>query len=96
MRMGLIGVACLSGGIDELIEDGRTGYLTSDCSPEGLADVLERAIRDRDNWPAISARARQRIEQDHSLDANTGALLNLMIEGAQLESTPYGRLAPSG
>ena len=46
MRMGLIGVACLSGGIDELIEDERTGYLTSDCSPEGLADVLERAIRD--------------------------------------------------
>jgi glycosyltransferase involved in cell wall biosynthesis len=93
MRMGLIGVACLSGGIDELIEDGRTGYLTSDFSPEGLADVLERAIRDRGRWPEISAQARQRIEREHSAEVNTAALLNLMIESAQLERSPYGRLA---
>lgn len=93
MRMGLVGVACLAGGIDEAIEDGRTGYLTRDFSARGIADVLERAIRDKARWPQIVANARQRIARDHSTVVNTAALLDLMIESAQVESSPYGRLA---
>jgi glycosyltransferase involved in cell wall biosynthesis len=94
MRSGLIGVAGLSGGIGELIEDGETGYLTSDLSPHGLANVLERAINDRQKWPEVAANACALIECDYSIAKNTTALLNLLIECAQLESSPFGRLAP--
>jgi glycosyltransferase involved in cell wall biosynthesis len=93
MRAGLIGVAGLSGGIDELIEDGTSGYLTADLSSRGLADVLERAIGDRKRWPEIAANANALIERDHSIAGNTTSLLNLLIEGAQIESSPFGRLA---
>ena len=95
MRCGLIGVAGLSGGIDELIEDGQTGYLTTDLSPRGLADVLERAISDRHRWPEIARNACALVERDYSIAGNTTSLLNLLIEGAQLESSPFGRLAPA-
>ena len=93
MRCGLIGVAGLSGGIDELIEDGRTGYLTTELSPHGLAEVLQRAIRDRPRWSEVAQNASTLIVRDYSIGANTAALLDMMIEGAQLESSPFGRLA---
>lgn len=93
MRLGLIGVAGLSGGIDELIDDGTTGYLTKDLSPYGLANVLARAIADRARWPAVAQEAAARIAAEYSIERNTTRLLNLMIEGAQIENSPFGRLA---
>jgi glycosyltransferase involved in cell wall biosynthesis len=93
MRSGLIGVAGLSGGIDELIENGKTGYLTSDLSPQGLAGVLEQAIDDRARWPEVAANACALVECDYSIAKNTTALFNLLIECAQLETSPFGRLA---
>jgi hypothetical protein len=95
MRSGLIGVAGLSGGIDELIENGKTGYLTSDLSPHGLAGVLEQAIGDRQRWPEVAANACALVERDYSVAKNTTALFNLLIECAQLESSPFGRLGAS-
>lgn len=94
MRGGLIGVAGLSGGIDELIEDGKTGYLTTDLSPHGLANVLARAIDDRERWPEVGRNAGALIEREYSIGENTAALLDLLIEAAQLESSPFGRFAP--
>jgi len=93
MRSGLIGVAGLSGGIDEVIENGKTGYLTSDLSSQGLADVLAQAINDRERWPEVAANACALIERDYSIAKNTTALFNLLIECAQIESSPFGRLA---
>jgi len=93
MRLGLIGVAGLSGGIDEVIEDGATGYLTSDLSPSGLASALQRAINDRHRWGEVTTNARQRIDRDYSIQRNTTALLNLLIKGAQIEGSKFGRLA---
>ncbi|MEA2874631.1 MAG: hypothetical protein QOH67_4933 [Hyphomicrobiales bacterium] len=93
MRSGLIGVAGLSGGIDELIENGKTGYLTSDLSPQGLAGVLKQAIDDRARWPEVAAHACALVERNYSVAKNTTALFNLLIECAQLETSPFGRLA---
>lgn len=94
MRGGLIGVAGLSGGIDELIEDGKTGYLTTDLSPHGVADVLQRAIEHRERWPEVARNAGALVEREYSIGENTTALIDLLIEAAQLESSPFGRLAP--
>jgi glycosyltransferase involved in cell wall biosynthesis len=94
MRLGLVGAAGLSGGIDEVIKDHVTGYLTQDMSPRGLADVLLRAINDRNRWPEIVQNARKHIDADYDLASNTEALLALLIEGAQIESSPFGRLKP--
>jgi hypothetical protein len=93
MGAGLVGVAGLCGGIDELITDGDTGYLTADLSPRGLADVVRRAIRGQDRWPAIVANARAMIAREYSIATNTTSLLDLLIRGAQTESTPFGRLS---
>jgi colanic acid/amylovoran biosynthesis glycosyltransferase len=94
MRLGLVGVAGLSGGVDEVIKDQVTGYLTLDMSSRGLADVLLRAIHDRNRWPEIVKNARKHIDAEYDLVGNTEALLKLLIEGAQIESSPFGRLKP--
>jgi glycosyltransferase involved in cell wall biosynthesis len=62
MRRGLIGVAVLSGGIDEVVAHGQTGYLTRDASAKGIADVLEAAIADRAHWSDVAVRARARVD----------------------------------
>jgi glycosyltransferase involved in cell wall biosynthesis len=57
MYEGLIGVAVLSGGIDEVVTDGRNGYLTQDPTPSGIAAALARSIEDRDRWCGGGGRA---------------------------------------
>lgn len=86
MKEGLIGVACLSGGIDELIIDQVTGYLTRDCSSAGIAEVLSRAIKGRDHWADITSRAQIAINSEYSPGPATGALLKLLIHGVRIAS----------
>jgi glycosyltransferase involved in cell wall biosynthesis len=96
MARGLVAVCGLSGGIDELVRDGETGYLTRDLSAGGLADALQRAIEDRGRWGEIRTAAFALIAEDYSEGATTTALLNLLIEAAAIEAAPSGRLTGVG
>ena len=59
MYEGLIGVAVLSGGIDEYVIAGQTGYLTRDPSQTGWPMLWRGALDDRSNWRKIAEAARQ-------------------------------------
>lgn len=45
MASGLPVIATCNGGMIEMIEDGANGWLASECSKEGLATALERALK---------------------------------------------------
>ena len=94
MGRGLVAVAALSGGIDEIVLDGVTGYLTKDLSAAGLASVLERAICDRARWPEIRRAAADLLRQEYCEAVTSAALLDLLVECAMIESGTHGRLAP--
>ena len=86
MFEGLVGVAVLCGGIDEILVDGETGYLTVGPTPESIADALARALDDGKNWESIIARARQKIFDECSAPRMTNRLLDLMIDGVTLDA----------
>ncbi|WP_433766618.1 glycosyltransferase [Pseudomonas putida] len=82
LRSGLVGVAVLSGGIDEILKDGQTGYLTYDASVDGIVAVLRRAIDDRANWADRVRQTQAILARDYSQHATTSALVSLMFEGS--------------
>jgi glycosyltransferase involved in cell wall biosynthesis len=49
------------GGHDELVDDGRTGFIADAPTVEDINDALERAYQARDRWQAIGVRARERV-----------------------------------
>jgi glycosyltransferase involved in cell wall biosynthesis len=85
MRCGLIGVGVLSGGIDEVLYDDETGYLTRDSSAEGVAEVLRRALQDRENWPAVRERAQALLATDYSYEKARFVLADALLQGRPLE-----------
>lgn len=60
-------VASRVGGIPELIVDGHTGLLTEFDDVQGLADALERLLRDQALAQSIRCAAGKRVETQYSL-----------------------------
>lgn len=84
MSMGLICIGNATTGITEIIEDGKTGFLSSDSSAGALAKAIQRArCADHD---AIGKAARQFVLEHYSLTAiaaqEAAILLSLLTNKA--------------
>jgi glycosyltransferase involved in cell wall biosynthesis len=51
------------GGVDELIEDGITGYLVPKKDPDALADAMERVLRDEEGTERMVEEAKKRVKR---------------------------------
>ncbi len=60
-------VASTCGGLPEVVEDGRTGWLVPPNDPEALAERLRRLLLDREQRRAMGAAGRARVQQHFSL-----------------------------
>lgn len=69
MAAGLPVVGTRVGSVDSLVEDGVTGLLVPASDPEALACALERLVGEPDFRRRAGILARQRAEQEFSLDA---------------------------
>ena len=63
MWLGRPVIAQPAGGIAEVVEDGRSGYMAQGIGESFFDEVLERAWQDRKNWPAVATAAATRIRQ---------------------------------
>lgn len=70
MSMGLVCIGNRTSGIEELIEDGSTGYLSTGPDPASLVTAIQRA-RDND-WDKVSRAAREYVAREFSLPAIAG------------------------
>ena len=66
MSHGVPVVACNVGGIGEIIEDGRNGFLVSSRDPSHLAEKCISLQKDCALWGKISKAGRQKIETSFS------------------------------
>jgi len=91
-------VSTRCGGPEEIVEDGKTGYLVPVADPEALADRIIELLRDPERAEAIGATARCRIEQAFSLRSMTDRYEELyerlcrpgqagMLEGLDIRSS---------
>lgn len=61
-------VAFRSGGIPEILEDGRTGFLIDECSPGALADRIELLLKAPETLQQAADEARTLWRQRFTLD----------------------------
>jgi len=71
MACGVPVVGTDAGGLPEVVEDGRSGYLRPVGDVEGMADAALSLLRDEERWRAFSSQARRRAVEEFP----TGAIV---------------------
>jgi mannosyltransferase len=74
MSAGAALVASRAGAAEFVVEDGVTGVLTPPGDVDALVAALEPLMRDPASATAMGQRARERVEQKFSLDAEANAI----------------------
>jgi len=67
MATGRPVVSTYHAGIPELIRHGVHGYLAPERSPRHLARTILRALEEQERWSELTARARQKVEEQHDI-----------------------------
>jgi glycosyltransferase involved in cell wall biosynthesis len=83
MSSGKPVVACRGQGIEEVIRDGRDGYLVDTCSIEGLSNTLAGLLEDQALRRCIGAAARQTVASGFTLAHQAESLVQSYKECAQ-------------
>jgi glycosyltransferase involved in cell wall biosynthesis len=88
MAAGLPAVATDVGGIGEVLEDGRTGYVVPLKDPQALHDELERLVSDGASRDRMGAAARETVSKKFLWDHNASAMLELYEEVLERRVSP--------
>lgn len=80
MATGRPVVSTYHAGIPELIEHEKSGFLVPEGSVTKLANMLDYVLKERERWPLITARARQRVEKRHDIARQRQILENLYVK----------------
>ena len=94
LSMGLPVVAFRSGGIPELVENGRNGVIVEQGDEEGLYRAMSELARDRalrERLGAAGEQTARRYPWEYTVDQLDDIYLSVMEKSAKL-----GRLRPSG
>ena len=83
LAAGLPVVACDEGGISDLVEHGRNGYLAQDRSPEALASHLDRLIADVELRRRMGGEAAAMAADRHSVAAAEARLAGVLAKVGQ-------------
>jgi glycosyltransferase involved in cell wall biosynthesis len=80
MAAGLPVVATRAGGLPELVEDGRTGWLVPPRDPGALADRLGALLLNPEQRRRMGAAGRERARQNFSVDRMVESISNIYDE----------------
>jgi colanic acid/amylovoran biosynthesis glycosyltransferase len=67
MASGVPVIGTKVGGVAELIDHGRNGFLVPQKDGDAIADCIRTIIAHQDEMPQMLSRARKSIEQDYDL-----------------------------
>ena len=99
MAMGVPIVTSRLEAIEELVEHGRNGLLTTPGDVEALASSLELLLKDAALCQQLASRSRQRVQERFDMRTNFAELrkLHLRLMGLSVErTTPVVPVGPSG
>lgn len=92
MAMGLPVITTPTGGIVDIVEEGRTGYLIPRDDLAALADRLRRLRGDRALRLRMGAAGRQRVEERFNGETIADTVVGLLLRAAQAR----GQAQPTG
>lgn len=73
-------VATRVDGCDEAIVDGETGFLVTPANPEAMAEAIRRLLRNPELAKEMGERARQRVEENFSMEKHQKVLAEIYGE----------------
>jgi starch synthase len=77
MACGACVVASKIGGLDEMIQDGETGYLVPPGDSVALAQVLMRLLARPDKRKYVGANARTAVQESMNPDKVTAQMIEI-------------------
>lgn len=77
MAMGLPVVGTQHGGIPELIEDGKSGFLVAERDVDSLADRLEFLVTHSDRWIEMGKAGRAYVETHYNKETLNDRLVEI-------------------
>ena len=86
MGMGLPVVATRHGGILDIIESGRTGWLVDEYDVRAMADAINVLAGDSEKAAQLGANARDMVLRNWTVEKSNARLWNIIAESASLGS----------
>ena len=74
MAWGTPVIGSAAGGVPEIIENGKNGFMFSTMDAGSLAGVIEQCMRESDRLPELGYNARKTVELKFSLESHLQAL----------------------
>jgi len=69
-------IGCRSGGVPEVIEDGKTGFLVDEKNPSMLAEKISELLDDEGKRKRFGEAGRKRVTEKFSMDVISRQLIN--------------------
>ena len=91
MAMGKLVVGSNAGGIAELVENGKTGFLFEAGSRDDLVFTLLKALHETDRWPSVTRDARNYVERDRQWSAIIPRYYDVYDQALRRTHQPCGR-----
>ncbi|MFL5539132.1 MAG: glycosyltransferase family 4 protein, partial [Longimicrobiaceae bacterium] len=95
MAAGVPVVATRTGGIPELVDDGRTGVLTAPGDAAGLASALQALLHDPAGARAMAGRAAGEVRRRFSLERSADALHAVVARSLGSAPAPSAAASPA-
>jgi glycosyltransferase involved in cell wall biosynthesis len=80
------GTPCVAfniGGLPDMIEHQQNGYLARPYEKNDLANGIAWVLQDEQRWQSLSRRAREKVEQEFTLEIQARRYLKLYQEVLQ-------------
>lgn len=75
-------IATRTGGIPEMVDDGRTGVLVDAGDVAGLAEAIIGLARESEQRSSLGSAGRRRIEERFTIDLQVGAVERVLADAA--------------
>lgn len=83
MAMGIPVISTLHGGIPELVDNGKSGFLVPERDVEALADRVAYLMDHPEKWPEMGVNGRKCIEKYYDINRLNNTLVELYNQPAE-------------
>jgi colanic acid/amylovoran biosynthesis glycosyltransferase len=95
LARGLPVLSTYHGGIPELVQDGKSGFLVPERDVKALAEKLRVLIDNRDLWPAMGEAGRRFVEEHFNIDKLNDRLLRIYESLQNQAAVPWECIEPA-
>ena len=78
MAMGLPVISTEHGGIPEIVEEGKNGFLVPERDVDAMAECIEYLIAHPETWSTMAKAGRAKVEQEYDMEKENDKLYTML------------------